>query len=295
MKKKSVSSGFGVGCLIFAAAAIIALPLRVFQSFTIIEGTTGFYSENNWSITLLYAVLAIAVVLILGYAIIKRKKLDFSLETVKRPGLSWLSLIAACGTMLDAYNSFTAFMSSDLPVTAESTGSSGIIFLVQSIFAVISAIYFVMLWLTYLKGKTSGSEIRLLALAPVIWNILRLVARFMRTISYIRVPELLFEMIAISFMILFFNALAQVNTGLGEKNGEWKIGAYGLPAALMALICFIPRLIVTLSGNTELLYAQSTLQFCDIGIALFIIATVLTRVTDRIPEEEETTETAKEQ
>lgn len=291
MNDKSVKSGFGIGCIIFVAAAIIALPMRVFQSFSLIEGGTGFYTEDNWSIGVLYAVLIIAVLAILLLGIAKRKKLDFSLEAVKRPGLSWLSLIAACGIMLDAYNCFTGIMSVDETVTMSENAafdSSKLILAAEGIFAVISAIYFIMLWLTYLKGKTNGAELRLLALAPVIWNIFRLVARFMRTISYIRVPELLFEMIAIAFLILFFNAFAQVNTGLGEKNGEWRIGAYGLSAALMALICFIPRMILTVSGNTDLLYSQSTLQFCDIGIALFIIAAVLTRVTDRLPEEEKT-------
>lgn len=286
MNNKSVKGSFGIGCLIFAVAAIIALPLRVLQSFTIIEGGTGFYSENNWTVGALYAVLIIAVLAIIIFAFTKRKKLDFSLETVKRPGLSWISLIAACGIMLDAYNCFIGIMSTDETVAIYDSAidSSKLILIAQGIFAVLSAIYFIMLWLTYLKGKTNGSEIRLLALAPVIWNIFRLVSKFMRTISYIRVPELLFEMIAIAFMILFFNAFAQVNTGLGDKNGEWRIGAYGLPAALMALICFIPRVILTVSGNSSLLYSQSTLQFCDMGIALFIIATVLTRVTDRLPE-----------
>lgn len=296
MNNKSVKSGFGIGCMIFAVAAIIALPLRVFQSFTIMEGTTGFYSEENWSIAVLYAVLIIAVLTILVIGIIRKKKLDFSLETIKRPGLAWISLITACGTMLDAYNCFLSITATDstaavFPDSATGIDSSKIIFILEGVFAILSAIYFIMLWLTYLKGKTNGSAIRVLALAPVIWNIFRLVARFMHTISYIRVPELLFEMIAISFMILFFNAFAQVNTGLGDKNGEWRIGAYGLPAALMALICFVPRILITLSGNADLLYSQSTLQICDIGVTLFIVANILTRVTDKLPKEEITNNT----
>lgn len=300
MNNKSVKSGFGIECLIFAAASIIALPLRVFQSFTLIEGGTGFYSENHWSIGVLYGVLAIAVLAILVLGFSKRKKLDFSLETAKRPGLSWLSLIAACGIMLDAYNCFLSIMSADETVSIAGNAkidSSKLILGAEAVFAVLSAIYFIMLWLTYLKGKTNGSEIRLLALAPVIWNIFRLVARFMRTISYIRVPELLFEMMTIAFLILFFNAFAQVNTGICEENCEWKIGAYGLPAALLSLVCFIPRIFITVSGNTDLLYSQSTLQICDFGIALFIIASVLTRVTDRLSDKhhkEETTDTSKE-
>ncbi len=287
MNNKSVKSGFGIGCLIFAVAAIIVLPLRVFQSFTIIEGGTGFYSDSHWTIGVLYAVYAVAVIAILAFGIAKRKKLDFSMETIKRPGISWLSLIAACGILLDAYNSFLSFMSAtqtNLIADTSKADSSKMIYIGEAVFGVLAAAYFVILWLTYLNGKSNGSKVRILALSPVIWSIFRLMVRFMRTISYIRVPELLFEMITIAFLILFFNAYAQANTGLGDKNAEWRIAAYGLPAALTALMCFIPRMILTLTGNTALLYSESTLQFCDFGIALFIIATVLTRVTDKLPD-----------
>lgn len=297
MNNKSVKSGFGIGCLIFAVAAIIVLPVRVFQAFTIIEGGTGFYSENHWTIGILYAVYALAVIAFLAFGIIKRRKLDFSMETVKRPGVSWLSLIAACGILLDAYNSFISFMSAGEAIPASDNSkidSLNMIYAGEAVFAVLSAAYFVILWLTYLNGKSNGSKVRILALSPVIWSIFRLMVRFMRTISYIRVPELLFEMITIAFLILFFNAYAQANTGLGDKNAEWRIGAYGLPAALTALMCFIPRLILTLSGNSALLYSESTLQFCDFGIALFIIATVLTRVTDKLPDAPKSDNTPEE-
>ena len=286
MNNKSVKSGFGIGCIIFAVAAIIAIPVRILQFFTVVEGGTGFYSETDWSVYLLYGVLAVSIlaILVLGFA--KRKKLDYSLETVKRPGLSSLSLVAACGTGLDAYNCFMKIMSEETVVTASDSpvDASKLIYMLEGIFALLSAIYFILLFLTYIKGTSNGSKIRLLALSPVIWNILRIVIRFMRTISYIRVSELLFEMIMIAFLILFFMALAQANTGIAAENVEWKIASYGLPAALLALICFVPRLVVMLSGHTELFYSESTVEFCDLGVALFIIGTVLTRVTDRIPE-----------
>ncbi len=286
MNNKSVKSGFGIGCMVFAVAAIIAIPVRILQFFTVVEGGTGFYSETDWSVYLLYGILAVSIlaILVLGFA--KRKKLDYSLETVKRPGLSSLSLIAACGIGLDAYNCFMKIMSAETVVTDSDSpvDASKLIYMLEGIFALLSAIYFILLFLTYIKGTSNGSKIRLLALAPVIWNILRIVIRFMRTISYIRVSELLFEMMMIAFLILFFMALAQANTGIAAEKVEWKIASYGLPAALLALICFVPRLVVMLSGHTELFYAESTVEFCDLGVALFIIGTVLTRVTDRIPE-----------
>lgn len=287
MNIKSVKSGFGIGCLVFAAAAVIALPVRILQFFTVIESGTGFYTETDWSVYLLYIVLAAAIIAILALGIAKRKKLDYSLEYTKRPGLSSLSLIAACGILLDAYNCFIRFISEETVTTASgsSLDSSKLIIMLEGVFALLSAIYFIMLWLTYLKGNSNGSGFWLLSLTPVLWSIFRLVVRFMRTISYIRVSELLIEMIMISFMILFFMIFAQVNCGINGKGNEWKIAAYGLPAALTALICFIPRLVVMISGNSHLFYSESGLEFCDFGIALFIIATVLTRITDKLPDE----------
>ncbi len=288
MNKKSVKSGFGIGCIIFVVAAIIAIPLRILQFFTVMEGGTGFYSETNWSVYLLFGVVAAAVLSLVVFGLSKRKKLEYSLETVKRPGLSSLALVAAGSTVISAYNCIIEFMTKETVImsTASSVDGAKAILMLEGVFALLSAAYFISLWLTYLKGTSNGSKIRLLALAPVIWSIFRIVARFMRTISYIRVSELLFEMLMIAFLILFFMAFAQANTGIAAENVEWKIGAYGLSAALFALICFVPRIIVMISGNTHLFYAESTVEFCDLGVALFIIGTVLTRVTDKLPESE---------
>lgn len=286
MNNKSVKSGFGIGCIIFVVAAIIGIPVRTLQFFTVMESGTGFYSETDWSVYLLFGVIAAAILALIAFGLSKKKKLDYSLETVKRPGLSSLSLIAACGAILSACSCLVKFMAKESVATSYTSPVDGtkIILLLEGVFALLSAIYFILLWLTYLKGTSNGSKIRLLALAPVIWSIFRIVIRFMRTISYIRVSELMFEMIMISFLILFFMALAQVNTGISAENAEWKIGAYGLSAALLALICFIPRLIVMISGNSHLFYSESSIEFCDLGVALFIIGTVFTRVTDKLPE-----------
>ena len=98
-------------------------------------------------------------------------------------------------------------------------------------------------------------------------------------------------MIMIIFMMLFFMAFAQVNAGIDAKNCDWKIASYGLSAALLALVCFIPRFIVTAGGHAELLYSYSSAEYCDIGIALFIISAVLTRITDKKDSPETTEET----
>ena len=80
MKNKSIASGIGIGVIIMAIAAVIALPIRTMQFFTVLEGESGFYREADWSVYLLYGVLALSIVDILVYGIFSRKMLDYSLE-----------------------------------------------------------------------------------------------------------------------------------------------------------------------------------------------------------------------
>ena len=292
MKNKSIASGFGIGVIIMAIAAVVALPIRTMQFFTVLEGESGFYREADWSVYLLYGVLALSIVAILVYGIFSRKRLDYSLEVSKRPGMGVVSMAAALGVLLDAAFCITSAMKIEEISSGLSTANyvegmtqgDGVILTAEAVFAVFTSIYLVVLGFSYLSGKTNGSEYRLISLAPVIWSIFRLVYRFKRTISFVRVSDLLFEMIMICFMIMFFFAFAQVNSRVGGKGNEWKIAAYGIPAALLALVCFVPRFIVTITGNAQLLYSYSAAEYCDFGVALFIISAVLTRVTDKLPE-----------
>ncbi len=283
--KSITKSGFGIGILIFAAAAIIALPVRTLQYFTVIESETGFFTENDWSVYLLGAVTGAAIIamLVLGFA--KRKTLDYSLEITKRPGQGILSFTAAAGLLMNAVSIIMEIMESAFVPQEEK--AARLIITIQAVFAVLSAIYFVALGTSYLSGKSNGSEYRLISLAPVLWSIFRLVFRFTRTISYIRVSDLILEMAMIVFCISFFMAFAQVNSRVDPNKKEWKIAAYGLSAALLSLLCFVPRFIVMITGSADLLHEQSPAEYCDFGVALFIISTVLTRVTVRLPENKE--------
>lgn len=290
MKKDFIKSGFGTGAVILALAAVIALPLRTVQFFTVLEDGTGFYSETNFGIYLLFAVLGAAILSFLFIGITKRKKLSFTAGEFKSSGCGILSYVAAIGAVLDAINCFGICMNynSNLGISTavyeETTPTQFIILAAEGALAVLTALFFVVLGSSLLSGKSSEKSCKYLALMPVFWSIARMVFRFTRTISYIRVSDLLFEMIMLVFLICFFFAFAQTNSKINAKNMEWKVAAYGLCAALLALVCFVPRFIVILSGNAEHLYSMSSAEYCDFAVALFIIGTVFTRITDRQPE-----------
>lgn len=291
MKKDFLKSGFGIGSLIFAVAAIIALPLRTIQFFTVLEDGTGFYSQMNFGVYLLFAVIGAAIASLLILGISKRKKLSFSADGFKSQGCGILSYVAAAGAVIDAVNSLNLAAGLDLNLglsTAafdEITPVQSAILGLEGIFGIVSAIFFVVTGAALCTGKSTEKSCRYLALAPVFWSILRMVFRFTRTISYIRVSDLLFEMIMLIFFIAFFFAFAQVNSKINAKYMEWKVASYGLCAAVTALICFVPRFIVIISGNTEHLYSMSTAEYCDIAVALFALGTVFTRIGEKTPEE----------
>ena len=280
--KSIAKSGFGTGILIFVAAAIIALPVRTLQYFTILESDTGFFETNDWSVYVLGIIACVAIFAFLLLGFIKREKIDYSLEVCKRPGQGILCFTAAAGVLMSAVEIVVEIMNSDSFNT--DTKTANLLLGAQAVFSLFSAIYFVALGSSYITGKSNGSEYRLISLSPVIWSIFRLILRFTRTISYIKVSDLMFEMVMLVFFIMFFMAFAQINSRVDANKKEWKIASYGLSGALLALICFVPRFIVMITGNAHLLHEQSPAEYCDFGVALLMISTVLTRTTVKVPQ-----------
>ena len=290
MKNKILNSGFGIGNLVFIAALILALPLRIYQYIGgVLEAQTGFYAKNDWSIYVLYGVLAVAGVAIIFLGFTKSKKLTYDTTKMARPGFGALSGLAAAGLILDTFTCLQSLGNYQSAAEGSPELTTYYVLLAQMAFALISAVYFVILCVGALSGKSSGAEFKLISLAPVLWAMFRMVVRFMKTISYVRVSELMFEMLMLMFMILFFMNFAQCSSKVNDKDCGWKIAAYGLPAALMALVCSVPRFILTFTGKEAVIYTGSALEYSDLAIALFIVATVLTRVIVKTPEVAETT------
>lgn len=283
---KLKQSGLKVSVAAFCAAAVIALPLRTYQFFTVLEPGTGFYSKIGFPVVALYCVLAVAIIVFTASAFASRKTCGYVTEAQKRPGQGILSLFTAATLLMDAvscYSLYDSGLEGYLSMDAASAVIGTKIIAAQCIAAVACAIFFVASGISMLTGKSTGSEFKILSLTPAAWCIMRMIFRFTRTISYIRVSDLFFELVMLVFMVLFFMAFAQVNSRIGDEGIEWKIPGYGLPASLMALVCFVPRLIVTVSGNTEMLYEQSPAEYCDFAVALLIVCIVFTRTGKKAP------------
>lgn len=290
---------FTTEALVLAGALIVTLPLRTVQYYTNIEAGNGFYKSID-AITIIYAAILVAAsVFFLVTGIRKRKIVTLEMRPQRFPACGVFAFLSAFAI---GYSAYSDWMLKDKDATeyiVSSTASasiSGYLSIIQLVFGGIAALYFLFLAATFLMGKSS-SLLKLTSLSVPIWVVLRLIMRFTRTISYLRVSDLALEMITLVLLASFFMAFVQMNTGVESKGNEWKIPGFGFPAALFALNLFIPRLALIITGRAESMYILSTADFSDLTLALFIVATILTRMVPNITKVEvkgtETEETAE--
>ncbi len=261
---------------VLAAALVITLPLRMWQ-YSYIEPASGFWKEINAGVIAFFAVVAAAAVFFFVSAFAARKSIAFETSAIKLPGIGIISFLCAFSIIVSSYMEISALDVDTSAYTVTSTVNTSVIIYIQCAFALISAVYFLLLAVSFISGKSCGDKFKLLSLSPVLWCIVKLIVRFTRTISYVRVSDLMLEMLALAAYASFFMAFAQVNSKVNGKGLEWKLTAAGMTGAMLALICFIPRAVVTLMGNADAIYILSRADFADLGIALFIIANVLVR------------------
>lgn len=276
------------------AALLVSVPLRVYQYFKILEPETGFYSDVNFSVYLIYILLGVAMLGAIIIPMINKKKMITVTSVKKSPVFLVLSVILAVTVIVDSaaqlmsyFDLYDQAASSATMVTDYVKNQGGTLLLIQAVSGAVAAVYFFVYGLTVGIGSSDGSKLKILALAPVIWCIFKLLYRFKRTISFVNVSDLLLELFEIVFMMLFFLALAQTVAKIDAPAVFWKLYAYGIPAAMFALICFLPRFIVMITGNSELLNAHHGVSYSDFGVALYIVYNLLTRAKAQTAETEE--------
>jgi len=281
-----VSNVYKISIFSVLAAVIITVPLRIYQYFKLMDPETGFYNTTDFTVYLMYAVLAAASVVAIALPLINKKKIQTVTSCKKSIGFLAVSLVMAVTIIIDSAKILMAYF--DLFSTATGMGAmnindyvqnqGGSIMLMQVLFGAIAALFFFINGLLVGVGNSDGSKLKILALSPVIWAIFKLLYRFKRTISFVNVSDLLLELFMIVFVMLYFLAFAQVISKIDSSAVFFKTISYGLPAILFAAICFIPRLILTVIGKADLLCSHYTVNFSDLGFIIFAFYNIISRI-----------------
>lgn len=275
-------------------ALLVAVPLRVYQYFKVLEPETGFYSSNDISVYVMYILLGAAMLLSVLIPLINKKKLITVTTVKKSPVFLVFSLILAVTIIIDSagqlmgyFDLYDAASAAGGTVTEYVKNQGGTFLLLQAVSGAVAAVYFFVSGLSVSLGNSDGSRLKILGLTPVLWYIFKLLYRFKRTISFTNVSDLMLELFAIVFLMMFFFALAQTVAKIDAQTVFWKIFAYGVPAAMFALMCFLPRFIVMIIGKSELLNTHYGVSYSDLGVAAYIIYNLLSRTKARTADSEE--------
>ena len=270
LNQKTVNP-FGIFA-IFIVTVILSLPFRVYQLMANVQSETGFWkSHTHFSVFIFYVLIAFGIVMPIVMSLIYKKglgKVESNAE--KKPVGGVLSFAAAVGLVVDAIVRYTSFSNLYFDYTNGLAGS-------QPMMTFLSKSGALAIGLEAFFAVVSASEYKLLAIMPVFWSIFRIMHRFMRKISFLNVSELFLELLMIVFLMMFFMAFAQITANVNGKGLEWKLFAYGLPGALFCLLCFVPRVVVTVLGHAELISADSSIEFVDLTMAAFVLFVLVDR------------------
>lgn len=268
--------------LLFLISALVCTVLRSVQLATLIDAETGFYKQSSVITVLFYVVLFGSCLAFCVLSYVSRQSASLRTDSVRSKPLCAAAAVFGVSMLLNVFSSF----SQSLAASGSSNGTvGGSAFKVmmstgmlpkacQAVFALFSALFFFYLAASYNKGSDCARRHKLLALAPVGWVAFRLIFRFVSKISFLRVSDLFLELCMLAFMILFFMAFAQVNSGVYSEGFGWRIPAFGMSAALIAVSVNLPRLIFTLIDSGKYINANYTFSLTDVLFSVFAVLLV---------------------
>ncbi len=252
----------------------VAVPFRMYQLLNIIEADTGFYKRVDWSVYLIYGLAALAVIVPFILTNLSKNVPESKAPFRKNLLLAITSIIFAIGLLADSISAFVnVFMKGQNLASFLVDGSP--VLLIEGVFGIFAAIYMFIFGISYFDGKTTYSQYKFMALAPLFWSMCRIVIRFVRKISYINVSDLMLELFAIAFMMIFFLNLARISSGLSNDKAMRNLFVTGFISIFFTVTANLPRLVMVLTGNGRKLPNEYPFSLCDLAFAFFAFAYIV--------------------
>ena len=259
--------------LLALICAVVLIALRFVQVIFFVDPETGFFSKSSPLNIVFYVVVALAFVAFVALSFVS-EKVDGLNPVGYRSKLSIFALFVFLSFGFDAVGSLLSLGGGDpAQTTYKILLFAGVL---RAVFAVFSLIYFVFVFLDESKGGTKSNEKKILALAPACWAAVRLIALFTTKISYVRVSDLLLQIMYLALFALFFVNFAQIRCGVYSEGNAWKVYAYGTPGALIALAVMIVRLALVFSGKWTIYKGDYPFILADAMVALYILTFLYT-------------------
>ena len=260
-----------------ASSAVVLGVIRIVLQRFYIDPGTGFYTQKSFLSIAFYVLFGISAVAFFLAGVLSRNTFEIKVNGVRSK--SWIfAVLLAVAFVFDGVSVVIGgFSGNSMAMTVAATNVVRFGNIFRLVFAVISAVWFIIVGASMKTGSDTASNRKILALSPAVWASVRLLTLFTTEISFVRVSDLLIEIVALAFTALFFINFAQQTCGVYNTGSAWKLFSYGVPAAV-SLFCYsFPKLIFTFVESGK--YINSDYRFCfvDLAAALFIFSFIFSR------------------
>lgn len=255
---------------IFIAAVLVTLPIRVYQMLYVIDDATGFFKEGSMSVPILTVLLVMALAAILVSAFLSGDLFAGAILPRKRTVGGIAALAMGVMLLLSSLNGSVVQLGRGV-VTVQQT--------VYFVFSIITAGAFLLMGVNFIMGKGYALN-GVFALVPVIWACVRLTKQFLEFTTIANISENLYDILMLVFTVLFLFYHAKVLAGMSARKSLDRAVGFGLCAALFAILCTIPRFVLTLNNGGERLGATAQPTLLDLVLAVYIVIMVATLLVD---------------
>lgn len=270
--------------IICAVTTIILTALRFADVKLNIDPVTGFYNKSDLLGIISFVIILICVIFFIATSFVSKSANEFVCNKIKNKSAFWI-LLLAFAFFLDAVQTVLS-----RPVAFESKITS-LGFILRIVLSVLSAVYFAILFTDERKGTDKVSNLKVLALAPVVYSAVRMIMCFVTKISFLRVSDLFLQIAGIGFLSLFFMAFAQAKSDVYSKGTSWKLFAYGYSAVIILFMSGMPKLVYSIA-DSSLINPDYPLQVVDLIASVFIF-TYLSAKRNTVKDDKDT-DTVKE-
>ncbi len=268
----------------------LLLIVRIYQTFALTDGETGFFTKSNITVPLMFILSAgaAAVICILCYLV-----KDFPSGDVKKrvsPLYFGAGLFFAFTLLYEGLKSVKLMISAGGGLSSMKEAVGGNVGLIGAVFAVLGAAAVLFSLFSYIKTGTLTGKLKIPMLFPVLWAFAETLSFFSVTVSYIKISQLFLAIYSAAFLMLFLFENARVTTGIGRKSALWVYYATGIIAAGLCFATGIPSLLATIF-KPELVTEYCPFELYTLGGGLYALASLFVRAEETAEITETLTET----
>ncbi len=244
---------------VFWAAWLLIFPLRLLQQIFLVDGETGFYTDEKLTSYLLTGLLIVGILLFFWLCRKERKTPEESLPVLKSlPGAAGGVL---AGLLFAGQGLYSLF--------GEPCVGNEIINRVLSVVGLATGGVFLCLAYGMAVGKNFLGACPLLGLIPSLWGCICLIAMFITYTAAVNGVENFYDTCTVVFFLLFLFSLAKYLTGTEGPAGIYR---YGFPAVLLASVTALPAFVLTLLGKELSSAFSASLHLLNLGLLPFTLA-----------------------